>query len=56
VIARLSGRRRHGHGLAVVRRVASEHRGRFVLHRGDLGTVATLELPLDAANAADGAA
>jgi signal transduction histidine kinase len=56
VIARLSGRRRHGHGLAVVRRVAADHLGRFVLHRGDLGTVATLELPLDTSGAAGGAA
>jgi signal transduction histidine kinase len=46
-IARLSGRRRHGHGLAVVRRVASVHGGRFVLRRADCGSLATLELPLD---------
>jgi signal transduction histidine kinase len=46
VIARFSGRRRHGHGLAVVRRVAAAHGGRFFLRQsGDL-TVATLELPL----------
>lgn len=45
-IARLSGRRRRGHGLNVVRRVAAAHRGRFVLQRSDRGTVAMLELPL----------
>jgi signal transduction histidine kinase len=45
VIDRLTGRRRRGHGLAVVRRVAAAHGGRFVLQRGELGTVATLELP-----------
>ncbi|HMB52963.1 MAG TPA: ATP-binding protein [Thermoanaerobaculia bacterium] len=44
-IARLSGRRRHGHGLAVVRRVASEHDGRFVLRRSERGSLAVLELP-----------
>ena len=46
VIDRLTGRRRRGHGLAVVRRVAAAHRGRFALERGELGTVAMLELPL----------
>ncbi|HWM63712.1 MAG TPA: ATP-binding protein [Solirubrobacterales bacterium] len=46
VIARLAGRRRHGHGLAVVRRVAAAHRGRFALRRSEDGTVAVLELPL----------
>lgn len=46
VMARLSGRRRHGHGLAVVRRVAATHGGRFVLHRSDRGSLAVLELPL----------
>lgn len=45
-IARLCGRRRHGHGLAVVRRVAAAHRGRFVLQRSDSGTLAVFELPL----------
>jgi signal transduction histidine kinase len=45
VIARLSGKRRHGHGLAVVRRVAAEHGGRFVLRRAAGGSVAALELP-----------
>ncbi len=46
VVARLSGRRRHGHGLAVVRRVASVHGGRFVLRSSERGTLAVLELPL----------
>jgi signal transduction histidine kinase len=55
VIARLSGKRRHGHGLAVVRRVAGEHDGRFALHHSESGSLAVLELPL-AANGADWAA
>ena len=46
VIARLSGRRRHGHGLAVVRQVAAAHRGRFALRRSERGSLALLELPL----------
>ena len=46
VIARLSGRRRHGHGLAVVRQVAESHRGRFALRRSEGGSLALLELPL----------
>jgi signal transduction histidine kinase len=45
-IARLSGKRRHGHGLAVVRRVASAHEGRFALHGSERGSLAVLELPL----------
>jgi two-component system sensor histidine kinase HydH len=49
-IARLSGRRRHGHGLAVVRQVAAAHGGRFALRRSEQGSLAVLELPL----AADG--
>lgn len=44
----LSGRRRHGHGLAVVRRVAAEHDGRFLLRRSPWGSLAVLELPLPA--------
>lgn len=48
VIARLSGRRRRGHGLAVVRRIVADHDGRLVLHCSDLGSVAVLELPLAA--------
>lgn len=46
IIARLSGRRHRGHGLAVVRRVASAHGGRFVLRCSSSGSVALLELPL----------
>jgi signal transduction histidine kinase len=46
VIARLSGRRRHGHGLAVVRGVATAHEGRFALRRSERGSLAVLELPL----------
>jgi signal transduction histidine kinase len=37
---------RHGHGLAVVSRVAEEHGGHFRLLRTDAGVSATLELPL----------
>lgn len=37
---------RRGHGLGLVRRFAASHGGRFVLRRGDEGSVATLELPL----------
>jgi signal transduction histidine kinase len=50
-VARLTGRRRHGHGLAVVRRVAAEHGGRFALCRAERGSLAVLELPLAAAGA-----
>ncbi len=46
VVARLSGRNRRGHGLNVVRQVASQHGGRFVLDRAAGGTLAVLELPL----------
>jgi signal transduction histidine kinase len=46
VIARLSGRRRRGHGLAVVRQVAAGHDGRFALRRSERGSLALLELPL----------
>jgi signal transduction histidine kinase len=46
VIARLSGRRRRGHGLAVVRQVAANHEGRFALRRSERGSIALLELPL----------
>jgi signal transduction histidine kinase len=41
---RAGGRR--GHGLALVRRFAASHGGRFVLQGGDGRTVAILELPL----------
>jgi signal transduction histidine kinase len=43
---RLSGRRRHGHGLRIVRRVAAQHRGRFSLVRSGEGTEARLALPV----------
>jgi signal transduction histidine kinase len=46
VLARLSGRRRNGHGLEVVRSVASAHDGRFALQRSESGSVAVLDLPL----------
>jgi len=46
VIARLSGRRRHGHGLAVVRQVATAHGGRFALRCSEQGSLAMFELPL----------
>ena len=45
-LARLSGRRHHGHGLGVVRRVAAEHGGRFALRHSERGSRAVLELPL----------
>jgi signal transduction histidine kinase len=50
VIGRLTGRRRRGHGLSVVRQVVASHGGRFVLRRSAEGSLAVLELPL----AADG--
>jgi two-component system, OmpR family, sensor kinase len=37
---------RHGHGLAIVSRVAAEHGGRFRMLRTAAGASATLELPL----------
>lgn len=46
VLARLGGRRRHGHGLAVVRGIASAHGGRFGLRPSAQGTLAVIELPL----------
>ena len=46
VIGRLSGHRRHGHGLAVVRQVAAAHDGRFALRRSERGSLAMLDLPL----------
>ena len=45
-VARVSGRRRHGHGLRVVRRTAADHGGDFRLHRYARTTEAVLELPL----------
>jgi signal transduction histidine kinase len=44
--ARLSGRRRRGHGLRVVRRTAALHGGDFHLCRSARSTAALLELPL----------
>jgi signal transduction histidine kinase len=46
VIAHLSGRHHHGHGLVVVRRVAADHAGRFALRHAERGSLAVLELPL----------
>jgi signal transduction histidine kinase len=46
LIARLSGRRLHGHGLRVVRRTAAAHGGRCRLRSSARGTEAILELPL----------
>lgn len=44
--SRLRGSNRRGHGLAVVRRVAAAHGGRFELRRAAGRTVAAIELPL----------
>lgn len=46
VIARLTGRSRHRHGLEVVHSVARMHQGRFALRRSEGGSVAVLDLPL----------
>jgi signal transduction histidine kinase len=43
---RLAGRDRHGHGLRIVRRVATRHGGSFRLRRRPHGAEARLELPL----------
>jgi signal transduction histidine kinase len=51
VVARVSGRNRHGHGLEVVRRVASGHGGHFALRRAEPGSLAVLELPVAEAEA-----
>lgn len=48
LIARLSGRRRHGHGLRVVRRTVAAHGGDFSLRGSDAGAEAVLDLPLGA--------
>jgi signal transduction histidine kinase len=45
LLSRLSGRRRHGHGLRVVQRIAEAHGGEFRLRRRR-PTEAILELPL----------
>jgi signal transduction histidine kinase len=49
---RLAGRRRRGHGLRIVRRIAAEHGGAFELRRGAQGSEAALELPLQALSGA----
>jgi signal transduction histidine kinase len=46
LLARMSGRRRHGHGLRVVRRVAAAHGGSFRLRCSEAGAEAELDLPL----------
>lgn len=46
LVASLSGRGRRGHGLRVVRRIATAHGGGFRLRRLGAGTEAALELPL----------
>lgn len=48
-VARVRGRERHGHGLAVVRDAASAHDGWFRLEVGEAGTSATLVLPCETA-------
>jgi signal transduction histidine kinase len=50
LLAHLSGRRRRGHGLRVVRRIAAGHGGDFFLRSSARGTEAILELPLLAAS------
>ena len=49
---RLAGRRRHGYGLRVVRRIAVRHGGEFELRRGRGGAEAILRLPVLAADRA----
>jgi signal transduction histidine kinase len=49
LLARLGGRRRHGHGLRVVRRTAAVHGGDFRLRCSEHGVEAVLELPVLAA-------
>lgn len=46
LLAKAGGRTRHGHGLRVVRRVASAHGGSFRLRHSEAGTEATLRLPM----------
>lgn len=45
-VRRLTTRRRHGHGLRVVRRIVAAHGGSFELRRSERGGTALLELPL----------
>lgn len=47
-VSRLSGRRRRGHGLSVVRAIVGDHGGRFVLRRCARGSRVVIELPLEA--------
>lgn len=47
-LTRLSGRSRRGHGLRIVRGIATAHGGRFELRRNGSSTEAVLELPLAA--------
>jgi signal transduction histidine kinase len=46
LIGRLTGRRRRGHGLRLVRRTAAAHGGEFLLRCSEAGAAAVLELPL----------
>jgi len=46
LIARLSGRKLHGHGLRVVRRTAATHGGHFKLRSSARGTEAIVAMPL----------
>jgi signal transduction histidine kinase len=46
VIERLSGRNRHGHGLAVVERAVREHGGQFDLKLSPQGSRADIRLPV----------
>jgi signal transduction histidine kinase len=46
LLAKIAGRRRHGHGLRVARRVAADHGGRFRFRRHAGRCEAALELPL----------
>jgi signal transduction histidine kinase len=50
---RWATRGRRGNGLRAVARIAAEHGGRFMVRRGQRGTVAALELPLAPLPAAD---
>jgi C4-dicarboxylate-specific signal transduction histidine kinase len=52
LVGRLTGRRRRGHGLRVVRRTAAAHGGQLTLRCSEAGTAAVLELPLAAAEGA----
>lgn len=45
VMARLRGKERHGHGLAVVRESMRQHDGRFEISIGDESSTATVILP-----------